>query len=122
MLGRYYHVCSAEQRVGTGGIYHDRLARRRLKGDLRTGGTADPVDLLCTHAIGIIYELQIVDQALCIRGDLKHPLALDLAHDLAAATLAYAADDFFVSKHALAGGTPVDRHFLFVGQPLLEQL
>ena len=42
--------------------------------------------------------------------------------DLAAAALADAVDDFLVCQHALTAGTPVDVHFLLVGEALLVQL
>ena len=122
MLGGHDHVGGTEQGVRPGGVNLHRLSRRGLEGHLRAGGTANPVDLLRPHPLGVVHQIQIVDQPLGILGDFQHPLALDLADNLAAAPLAHAADHFFVGQHAFAGGAPVDRHFLFIGQPLLKQL
>ena len=52
----------------------------------------------------------------------EHPLALLLAHDLAAAALADAVDDLFVGEHALAARAPVDGHRGLIGQAVLIHL
>ena len=83
-----------------------------LECDLRAGGAADPVALLNLYALNVINIIQIVDKALGIFCNSQHPLAFFLADDFAAAALANAVDDLFVSKDALAGGAPVDGHGL----------
>ena len=83
---------------------------------------ADPVLLLGGDALDVIQTVQTVDELVRVGGDLQHPLALDAVDDLAAAALADAVDDFLVCQNALAAGTPVDVHFLFVGKALLVQL
>ena len=83
---------------------------------------ADPVLLLGGNALDVIQTIQAVDQLVGVSGDFEHPLALDLVHDLAAAALAHAVDNFLVCQHTLAAGAPVDVHFLLVGQAVLVQL
>ena len=114
MLGRDNHIGRSEQGVRTGGVNGQRITLGGLEIDLRAGRTADPVFLLHLDAIDEVHVVQIVDQALRILGDGKHPLALGLVDDLATAALAHAVDDLLVCQHALAGGTPVDAHFLLV--------
>ena len=122
VLGRDDHVRRAEERVGTGGVNRDIVADVGLERDLGTSGAADPVALLGLDALDVIHIIQIVDQALGVLRDGKHPLALLLAHDLAAAALADTVDDLFVCQHALAARAPVDRHGGLIGQPVLEHL
>ena len=122
MLGGYDHVGSAVERIGTGGIDNELVARGGVELDLCAVASADPVLLLELDALGIIDQIEIVDQAVGVLGDTQHPLALDAADDFTAAALAYAIDDLFVRQNALAGGTPVDRHLLFVGKIMLEKL
>ena len=122
VLGGYDHVGGAVESIGTGGVYQQLVACGGVELDLRAVAPAYPVLLLELHALGIIHEIEIVDQAVGVLGDAEHPLALDPADDLAAAALAHAVDYLFVSKHALAGGAPVDSHLLFIGEVMLEQL
>ena len=122
MLGRDNHVGRAEQGVGTGGIDGQRVALGGLEINLRTSRAADPVALLYLDTLDEIHIVQIVNQALRILGNRQHPLALGFMDNLTAAALAHAVDHFFVSQHALTGGTPVDTHFLLIGKALFEQL
>ena len=122
MLRRNDHVCRAEEGVRTGGVDGNGISGSGAEVHLCAGRTAYPVLLRHLHAVNIVDKVKVVDQALSVRGDPEHPLALDLAHDLAAAALASAAHYLLVCKNALAGGAPVDRHLLFVGEPVLEEL
>ena len=118
MLRRKDHVRNAEKRVAAGGIYRKRIAERRAEGKLRALASADPVALLDLHAGDEIHVVQIVDQAVGILRDGKHPLALLAPDDRAAAALAHAVYDLLVCQHALAARTPVDRHGGFVRKSL----
>ena len=122
MLRRDNHVGCAEQRVRTGSIYRQRIAFRCLEIYFRARRTADPVFLLGLDALDIVNIVQIINQTLCVFGNLEHPLALILADNLAAAALANAVDNFFIRQYTLTAGAPVDCHFLLVCQSLLEQL
>ena len=121
MLGRDDHIGRAEDGVRAGGEHAQRVARGGGEIDLRAVGAADPVALGRLDALDVIDRVQIVHQTVGVGGDLQHPLAFGAVHDLAAAALADAADDLLVGKDDLAGGTPVDVHFLFIRQPRLEQ-
>ena len=122
MLGRDDHVGSAEQGVAAGGVDGQGVAGSGAEVDLCAVAAADPVLLLGGNALDVIQTVQTVDELVRVGGDLQHPLALDAVDDLAAAALADAVDDFLVCQHALAAGTPVDVHFLLVGEALLVQL
>ena len=122
VLGRDDHVGSAEQGVAAGGVDGQGVTGGGAEVDLCAVAAADPVLLLGGDALDVIQTVQTVDELVRVGGDLQHPLALDAVDDLAAAALADAVDDFLVCQHALAAGTPVDVHFLLVGEALLVQL
>ncbi len=122
MLRGKHHIGRAVQCVGTRGVNGQLVPRRSAEVHLGAGGTADPVFLLHLDALRIIHKIQVVDQTLRVVRNLQHPLRFYPAHDLAAAALADTVDDLFVRKHALAGSTPVDGHFLLVREPVLEKL
>ncbi len=121
MLGRDDHVGRAENRIRACGENAQRVARRGREIDLRAVGAADPVALGRLDALDVIDRIQIVDEAVGVFGDPEHPLALGAVHNLAAAAFTDAVDDLLVGQHHLAGGAPVDVHFLLIGQPRLEQ-
>ena len=122
MFGGNNHIGCTEQRVGTGCVYGERIAGGCGEVNLGTGGLTDPVSLLKLDSFDEIKVIKIVEQPFGVGGDFQHPLTLCLMYDLAAAAFANAVDDFLVGKHALTRGTPVDRHFLFIRQPLFEHL
>jgi len=122
MLRRHDHVGRAEQRVRPGCEHAQRVPGRERKVDLRALGAADPVALLHLDLLDEVELVEAVEQFLRVVGDAQHPLALDLAHDLAAATLADAADDLLVRKAHLAARAPVDRHLHLVGEAGLVEL
>ncbi len=116
------HICHAEEGVRSGGVDGYIVLGVGLEGELRAGGAAYPVLLLDLDALDVIQIVQIVDKALGVLGDGEHPLALLLADDLAPTALAYAVNDLFICKHALAAGAPVDGHGGLIGKTLLEHL
>ena len=122
MLRGKNHICHAVERIGAGCENGEFVARGGSKINFRAGGTADPVFLLCLHALGIIHEIEIVDEAIRIRGDFKHPLRLDFMHHRAAAAFTHAFHDFLIGKNTFAGGAPVDGHLFFIGETVLEEL
>ena len=84
--------------------------------------TADPVDLRAFNPVNKIQVFQIINQAVGIFGNRNHPLFFVFAHDLGAAAFAAAVDNLFVSQTHLAGRAPVNRNFVFIGQPLFKEL
>ncbi len=122
MLRRDDHIGRAEQGVRTGGEHGKWITSGGLEIDLRTGGASDPVTLGGADPVYIIYRIKIINQPLGILGDLEHPLAFHLMDDIAAAPLTDTVDNLFVRKYDFASGAPVDRHLLFVGQPLFKEL
>ena len=122
VLRRHNHIGGAEEGVGTGGIDLQIVPRAGFEGDLSAGGTADPVPLLGLDPLDEVHAVQSLKELLGVFGDLQHPLALHPTDHLTAAALAHAAGGFLVGKHALAGRTPVHRHFLLIGEALLIEL
>ncbi|MPM07237.1 hypothetical protein SDC9_53543 [bioreactor metagenome] len=123
MLGGDDHVGGSKQRIGAGGVNRQRVAcsvEREI--DQRAFAAADPVDLLGFDLFEIVHRVQIVDEALGVRGDFEHPLGAYHADDLPAAALADAVHDLLVGKADLAGGAEVDRDFRLVGKPLFKEL
>ena len=85
----------------------------------RPGAAADPVALQQLDALGPIQAVQVALQAIGIGGDPQHPLPQRHADDGMAAALAQAPLDLLVGQHGAQGGTPVDRRFQLIGQPVL---
>ena len=122
MLRADDHVGGPEQGVRPGGVHGELFAGGQGEVHLRPLAAADPVALLGLHLVDEVHLVQPVQQLLGVVGDAQHPLALHPAHHFAAAALAYAPYHFLVGQAALAAGTPVDGHFLLIGQAVLEQL
>ena len=122
MLRGNHHISRAEQGIRPGGVHGQLIAQGGVKIHLCTGRTADPVFLLRLDTVRIIHQIQIIDQALSILGDLQHPLGFHLSHHFAAAALANAVDHLFVGQHAFAGGAPVYGSLFFIRQAVLKQL
>ena len=122
MLRRNDHIGRTEKCIRAGGINGQLVAFRSDEINLRTGRPADPVFLLGFDTFNIIYLVQIVNQPLGVFGDFQHPLAFGAAHNLRTAALTNALYNFLIGEHALTGCAPVDRHFLFIRQPLFIKL
>ena len=123
VLRRQDHIRRAEDRIGPGRVDFDRLVPPGDgKGDLRAVALADPVDLLRLDLFEKVDLIEVIDQALSVRGDLEHPLRAHALDDLAAAAFADAAHDFLIRQAHLALRAPVDRNFGLVGQALVKKL
>ena len=122
VLGRHYHIGNAEKRIGAGGEHLERIAYIGGKFNLSAVGAANPVALLRFYAVYKVNLVKPFKQLFGIIGNFKHPLAFFLVNNLAAAALAVAVYNLFICKHTLAGGAPVDRHFLFIGKPFFIKL
>ncbi len=123
MLGRNHHVGCAVERIRARGEHAQLLVQALdLKIQLRALGSANPVALLRLDLLNEVHVVQTVEQLLRVIGDLEHPLGFNLAHDLAAAALAHAADHLFVGQTHLAARAPVDGHLHLVGQAVLVEL
>ena len=124
MLRRNYHIGSSKQRIRTGGINPQDITLGCTEIHLRAGRTSNPVFLGNFNTVNIIdvRQIQIVNQLLGIFCNFEHPLAFYLTDNLAAAAFADAVDHLFICQDAFAGGAPVDRHFTFIGKPMLEKL
>ena len=82
---------------------------------------ADPIALLGLYFFDKIYLVKSLQQFLSIIGNPQHPLAFCFADDGASAAFANTADDFFIGKPYIAGGTPVDGDLAFIGQAFFKQ-
>ena len=86
---------------------------------LCTVGFADPVSLHLLYLLRPVQLVQIIQQTVCICGDLQHPLTQILLGNRGAAALAAAVDNFLVCQTGLTGRTPVDGELLLISQALL---
>ena len=86
VLGRQDHVRCAEQGVRPGGEDHDLIAQGGAEGDLRAGGTADPVFLGSFYSFDIIDFVKVIDKALGIFGNFEHPLGFDFMNNFASSS------------------------------------
>src|SRR4029450_9679173 len=90
--------------------------------DLGALRAADPVALHPLDVLGPADLVEVVEQAVRVVGDAEEPL-LELARlDEVAAALAAAVDDLLVGQHGRVYGAPVDRRFLAIREPALEEL
>ena len=123
VLGREDEERRAEERVRAGREDgHVLVELLDPEGDLGALGAADPVPLHRQHALGPVQLGHVLEQAVGEVGDLEHPLLEVPRLDLVAAPLAPAVDHLLVREHGLVERAPLDRRFLAVGEPLLEQL
>ena len=116
------HEGHTPQRVMPGGVNLNGVARLQMEGHLAALGTADPVLLHQPHLVGPLGQhLQGGQQLVGVLGDLQEPLLQVLLGDDAVAAPALAVLHLLIGQHRLAGGAPVDRGALLVGQaPLVE--
>ncbi len=121
------HICYAKKRIAAGRInaqlfFFQPVPATDCKVCFCTLGFSNPVFLLRLHPFNIINILQAVYQLVRIIGDFQHPFAFYLAHNRRAAAFAHTVYHFFVCEADLAAGTPVNRHFFFIGESCLKQL
>ena len=122
VLRGHHHIGGAVEGVGAGGVHSQLVPGGGVEIHLRAGGAADPVLLLGLHPLGVVHQSRSSMSRWAYSVIFSIHWLFTLWTTFAAAALAHAVDHFLVCQHALAGGTPVDVHLLFIGQPGLEQL
>ena len=122
MLRREHHVGRAEQRVRPGGVDGDPVFGGGFEDHLRAGGFADPVALHLLDSLRPVQLVEVVEQPLGVFGDPEHPLLHRTPLHRMVAAFAAPVDHLFVGEHGPQRRTPVDRHFVEVGQPLFVEL
>ncbi len=119
VLRRQHHVGRAEQRVRPGREHLDRVRARDAEADLRALGAADPVALHRLDRVRPVDPVQVVGQAVGVRGDPHHPLLqVPAEHRIVAALGAAVRGDLLVRQHRAQPGAPVHRRLGDVGQPV----
>ncbi len=124
VLGGEHEEGRAEKRVGPRGEDGEVEVQIVLVEDhLGALGAADPVALHGDHMLGPgLEQLEVLEQAVGVVGDLEEPL-LELALlDQRAAALAVAVDNLLVGEHGRIHGAPLNRSLLAVGEALLVEL
>mmetsp|Transcript_66760 Transcript_66760/g.161182 ORF Transcript_66760/g.161182 Transcript_66760/m.161182 type:complete len:863 (-) Transcript_66760:217-2805(-) len=137
VLGREHDVGRAHEGVGPRREDLDHVFGQRLgRGALSLGGrgdaevdvralrAADPVLLRGLRALWPVdpARLEVVGEAVGVRGDLQHPLAQRHPDDREAATLGETVDDLLVGEHGAELGAPVDELLVLEGEAALEEL
>ena len=109
MLRCQDHVFRAKERIWARGKHVDAVAFRR-EGYLRTAGATDPVALHGLDLLRPIQQLQIIEQAIRIRGNAHHPLGQIFAEyrEVAALRLAFRGD-LLVGQDGTQAWAPVHR-------------
>ena len=80
---------------------------------------ADPVALHQLDRVGPVERVEVVEQAVGVRGDAQHPLLQRTAvHREVAALAAPVGGDLFVGEHRAEPGAPVDRRLGLVREPV----
>ncbi len=88
--------------------------------DLRSMAAADPVALHRLDRIGPVERVEVVDQAVGVRGDPHHPLAHVPLEDREVATVGSAVrGDLFVGDDGAQARAPVDRRIGDVGETVV---
>ena len=83
---------------------------------------ADPVALHLLDALRPVDQIEVVEQAFGVLGDLEHPLAHQAPLDRVAGLDVGAVLDLLVGEHGAQRRAPVDRHVGHVGEALLVEL
>ena len=123
MLRRKHEESSPVKRIRTGGKDRYLLIRTIYrKIHFCAIASADPVRLHLLDLFGPVQLVQIVQKSVCISSDFQHPLLQILLGHFRAAALTLAIYHFFVCKARFTGRTPVDRHFLLIGETFLKHL
>ena len=121
-----HHVGGAEQGVGSRGEDVDRhlaigLCRDARYGELHLGAarTPDPVALHGLDLLGPVQHLEVVEQAVGVRGDAHHPLPQVLAeHREVSAVTSTVGGDLFVGEHRAETRRPVDERITQVDKTI----
>src|SRR4029453_15889980 len=111
MLWRKHQERSAVKCVGTCRKNANFLiAFVDLEIDLCAFAFADPVSLEQLDPFGPIEFVQLIEQALCIRGNSQHPLAHWSTDDGKTANLTFSVNDFLIGQNSTEFRAPVHRH------------
>ena len=123
MLGCEHGVGTAEQGVWPCGEHREaRVAIGDGECDLGAVRAADPLSLHGLDAFRPVDELQIVDQAVRVRGDLQHPLLHGALLDRISGLHVHAVLDFLVGEHGAQGRAPVHGNLRLVGEATAVEL
>ncbi len=121
VLGGQRHVGGTEQRVRTRGEHLDAVAVR-IELHLGTVRAPDPVALHGLDLLRPVQVLEVVDQAVGVRGDAHHPLLQVLPEHREVAALAAAVRrDLLVGQHGAQSGAPVDHRIRMVDKAVRVQ-
>ena len=118
----HYHIGRAEKGVAAGGINGENVTEGGVEVNFRAGGTTDPVFLGSFYSFDIIDFVKVIDKALGIFGDFKHPLGFDFVNNFASAAFTNAVYYFFVRKNNFAAGAPVYVCLFFISKAAFEKL
>ena len=124
VIGGDCREARAEQRVGAGGEHVEfGPAVDHAEAEFQPLALADPVALHQPHLVGPLVEaIEPFEQLVGEIGDLQEPLAELALLDQRARTPAAPVDHLFVGQHGIVDRIPVDRRFLAIDQPCLEQI
>ena len=107
VLRSQHHVLSTKQGVRTRGKYADVVALG-IESNFCTAGTANPVALHGLDLVRPIQQLQIIQQAIGVRGNAHHPLAQVLAEDWEIAAVRTAiSSNFLIRQNRTQTRAPV---------------
>ena len=121
MLRSQRHVGGAEQRVRTGSEHIDAVLACS-KGNFGTVRASDPVALHGLDLVRPIQVLEVVDQAIGVRGDAHHPLLEMLTEDWeVSAVTTTVGGDFLVGQDGTQTGAPVDHRIRLVDKAVRVQ-
>ena len=100
------------------------LLRSPLRREVHLGaiGSPDPLGLHLLHLLRPVQLVEILQKAVRILCDAKHPLPEILLRHRRPASLAFSVHDLFIRKTGLAAWAPVDRKLLFIGEAVLKHL
>ena len=116
-------VGGAEEGVRPGGVHLERAVHARdVEGELRALGSTDPVSLHLLDGLGPVEVVEVVEQAVAVRGDLEHPLLHGFANHRVAAALGDAVHHLLVGQHRAERGAPVHGNLRLIRETALEEL
>ncbi len=123
VLGGEDAVGGAKEGVGTGREDREVLVAAVDPEDhVGAVALADPVALHLLDALRPVDQIEVVEQALGVLGDLEHPLPHQAPLDRVSGLDIGAVLDLLVGEHGAQGRTPVDRDVRHVGEALFIEL
>lgn len=123
MFGGEYAIRCAVEGIGAGGKDAEGVVGfGDTEVDFGPFGTTDPMALHGFDAFGPIEFVEVIEQALCVGGNLEHPLFHHAAFDRIACFDIDAIFDFFVGEDGALGRTPIDGDFGLISESLFVKL